>query len=117
MHVEHAGVVFPEVFHRVGASAEVVTYVKAQRGLWEKGKNHAIDKFGFKDKKAEFTPSEELPVVVCVGKKLKAPATWDDEKGRVTTDYQDHLEKEWIARLREKYPVVINGEVWEKIRK
>ena len=103
------------IAHRLNQDS--VTYVKAQRGLWEKGKNHAIDKFGFKDKKAEFTPSEELPVVVCVGKKLKAPATWDDEKGKVTTDYQDHLEKEWIARLREKYPVVINGEVWEKIRK
>ena len=103
------------IAHRLNQDS--VTYVKAQRGLWEKGKNHAIDKFGFKDKKAEFTPSEELPVVVCMGKKLKAPATWDDEKGKVTTDYQDHLEKEWIARLREKYPVVINGEVWEKIRK
>ena len=103
------------IAHRLNQDS--VTYVKAQRGLWEKGKNHAIDKFGFKDKKAEFTPSEELPVVVCVGKKLQAPATWDDEKGKVTTDYQDHLEKEWIARLREKYPVVINGEVWEKIRK
>jgi len=103
------------IAHRLNQDS--VTYVKAQRGLWEKGKNHAIDKFGFKDKKAEFTPSEELPVVVCVGKKLKAPATWDDEKGKVTTDYQDHLEKEWIARLREKYPVVINGKVWEKIRK
>jgi peptidyl-prolyl cis-trans isomerase SurA len=103
------------IAHRLNQDS--VTYVKAKRGLWEKGKNHAIDKFGFKDKKAEFTPSEELPVVVCVGKKLKAPATWDDEKGKVTTDYQDHLEKEWIARLREKYPVVINGKVWEKIRK
>jgi peptidyl-prolyl cis-trans isomerase SurA len=68
-------------------------------------------------KKAEFTPNEQLPYVVCVGKKLKAPAAWDDEKGKVTTDYQDFLEKAWIERLRAKYPVVINEEVWKKIKK
>ena len=92
-------------------------YVKAQRGLWEQGKNAAVDKFGLKVKKAEFTPNEQLPYVVCVGKKLKAPAAWDDEKGKVTTDYQDFLEKAWIERLRAKYPVVINEEVWKKIKK
>lgn len=82
-----------------------------------KGKNGAIDKFGFKDKKAEYTPSEQLPVVICIGKKLKAPETWSDEKGKVTTDYQDYLEAEWIKALRAKYPVVLNEEVWEKIKK
>ena len=92
-------------------------YVKAQRGLWEQGKNAAVDKYGLKVKKAEFTPNEQLPYVVCVGKKLKAPAAWDDEKGKVTTDYQDFLEKAWIERLRAKYPVVINEDVWKKIRK
>ena len=92
-------------------------YVKVQHGLWEQGKNAAIDKYGFKLKGAEFTPSEALPYVECVGKKLKAPEAWTDEKGKVTTDYQDFLEAEWIKKLREKYPVVIDKEVWEKIRK
>ncbi len=98
-------------------NCDSVTYVKVQHGLWEKGKNAAIDKFGFKDKKATFTPSEELPIVECVGKKLKAPEVWSDEKGKVTTDYQDYLEAEWVKKLREKYEVKINQEVWEKIRK
>ena len=103
------------IAHRINQDS--VTYVKAQHGLWEQGKNAAVDKYGLKIKKAEFTPNEQLPYVVCLGKKLKAPATWDDEKGKVTTDYQDYLEKEWIKKLREKYPVEINQEVWEKIRK
>jgi len=103
------------IAHRLNQDS--VTYAKAQHGLWEKGKNHAVDKYGFKDKNAEFTPSEALPVVVCVGKKLKAPATWDDEKGKVTTDYQDYLEKQWVARLREKYPVVLFDEVWNSIKR
>ena len=55
--------------------------------------------------------------MICIGKKLKAPETWSDEKGKVTTDYQDYLEAEWIKALRAKYPVVLNEEVWEKIKK
>ena len=94
-----------------------VTNVKVQHGLWEQGKNPAVDKFGLKVKNAEFKANEQLPVVVCLGKKLNAPEVWSDEKGKVTTDYQDFLETEWIKKLREKYPVEINQEVWEKIRK
>ena len=98
-------------------NCDSVTYVKVQHGLWEQGKNAAVDKYGFKDKKAEFTPSEQLPLVVCTGKKLKAPEEWTDEKGKVTTDYQDYLEAEWIKTLRAKYPVVVNQDVWAKIKK
>ena len=101
--------------HRVNCDS--LNYVKMQQGLWEQGKNAAVDKYGLKIKKAEFTPSEEYPVVVCVGKGLKAPATWDDEKGKVTTDYQDYLEAEWIKQLRAKYPVVIDEKVWESIKR
>ena len=103
------------IAHRVNTDS--VTYVKVQHGLWEKGKNAAVDKYGFKDKKAEYTPTEALPIVECVGKTLKAPASWEDEKGKVTTDYQDYLEAEWIKVLRAKYPVEINQEVWAKIKK
>ena len=98
-------------------NCDSVTYVKVQHGLWEKGKNAAIDKFGFKDKKVEYTPNEAMPEVVCIGKVLKAPEVWSDEKGKVTTDYQDYLEAEWIKQLRAKYPVVINEEVWNKIKR
>ena len=94
-----------------------VQYVKVQHGLWEEGKNGAVDMYGLKVKGAEFTPNEELPIVVCVGKKLKNPEVWSDEKGKVTTDYQDYLEAAWVKALRAKYEVVINQEVWESIKK
>ena len=98
-------------------NCDSVTYVKVQHGLWEKGKNSAVDKYGLKDKKAEFTQNEQLPIVNCIGKKLKAPEVWSDEKGKVTTDYQDYLEAEWVKKLREKYPVELNKEVWNAIKK
>ena len=98
-------------------NCDSVTYVKVQHGLWEQGKNGAVDKYGFKDKKAAFTPNEELPIVECVGEKLKAPEAWNDEKGKVTTDYQDYLEAEWVKKLREKYEVKVNPEVWDSIKR
>lgn len=98
-------------------NVDSVTYVKVQRGLWEEGKTAMVDKVAFKNKEAAFTPSEDFPVVIPVGKIIKAPQEYTDERGQVTTDYQDHLEKQWVATLREKYPVVINYEVLESLKK
>ena len=97
-------------------NTDSVKYVKVQYGLWEMGRNKLVDRFGFKLRYA-YKPNTDYPIVRCVGKKLKAPETWDDEKGKVTTDYQDYLEAQWVKALRAKYPVVINQEVWEKIKK
>ncbi len=97
-------------------NTDSVKFVKVQYGLWEVGRNKLVDRFGFKQRDA-YKPNPDYPVVRCVGKKIKAPQTWDDEKGKVTTDYQDYLEAQWVKALREKYPVVINQEVWEKIKK
>jgi peptidyl-prolyl cis-trans isomerase SurA len=97
-------------------NVDSVMYVRVERGIWEAGKNSAVDKYGFKNKTAEYTPSEEFPIVVPVGKVIKSPQEYTDERAKVTTDYQDYLEKAWIKTLREKYPVVINEEVWAEIK-
>lgn len=34
--------------------------------------------------------------------------SFDDAKGMVINDYQNLLEKEWIAQLRKKFPVIVN---------
>ena len=92
-------------------NVDSVTYVRIEKGLWTKGKNGAVDKYGFKNKETDYTPTEEFPIVVPVGKVIKAPQEYTDVRGQVTTDYQDYLEKLWVASLREKYPVVVNEEV------
>ena len=91
-------------------NVDSVTYVRVENGLWTKGKNAAVDKYAFKDKAAEYTPAEEFPFVIPVGKVIKAPQEYTDVRGQVTTDYQDYLEKLWVEALREKYPVVVNKE-------
>ena len=96
-------------------NVDSITYVKVQRGLWEEGKNAMVDKYAFKNKSVEFTASEEFPVVLPVGKVIKAPQEYMDVRGQVTTDYQDYLEAQWVAMLREKYAVVVNQEVLERL--
>lgn len=82
-----------------------VLNVKVERGIWTMGKNAAIDKYGFKNKETEYTANEKFPEVMVYGKVIKAPEAYTDDRGRVTTDYQDYLEKQWIAALRKKYTI------------
>ncbi len=94
------------------------TYAKYNYGLWTKGQNAAVDKYGFKDKKAQYKPQEDFPEVFCIqGKVIKAPQVYTDERGKVTTAYQDYLEQLWIESLRKKYEVKINQEVLESLKK
>ena len=103
------------IAHRVNCDS--VPYVKVQHGLWEKGSNAMVDYYGLKVKGASYISSGEFPIIECIGKTLKSPASWEDIKGEVVTDYQDWLEAEWIKTLRAKYPVVLDEEVWNSIRK
>ncbi|MFO7933297.1 MAG: peptidylprolyl isomerase [Bacteroidales bacterium] len=36
------------------------------------------------------------------------PKALNEARGQITSDYQDYLEKQWIAELKEKYPVQVN---------
>ena len=94
-----------------------ITYAKVIRGLWTLGQNKAVDRLGFKLKNVEYKVNDDLPRVFVVGKKIKAPEEYLDERGKVTSDYQDALEQAWIKQLREKYPVVVNEEVFESLKK
>lgn len=104
------------IHQRINIS-DSITYVKITRGLWSEGQNKVVDKLGFKLKGATFESKEDLPVTYVVGKKIKAPEDYTDERGKVTSDYQDALEKTWIETLRAKYPVVINQEVLDALNK
>ena len=42
--------------------------------------------------------------------------TLDEARGKVIADYQDHLEKTWIAELRTRYEVEVNTEALHAIR-
>jgi peptidyl-prolyl cis-trans isomerase SurA len=39
------------------------------------------------------------------------PKALEEARGYVIADYQDHLEKEWVESLRQRYTVKINDAV------
>ena len=97
-------------------NVDSVMHARVERGIFKIGANGAVDKYGFKLKDAQYTPTEEYPIVLVVGKVIKAPQEYTDERAKVTTDYQDYLEKTWVENLRVKYPVVIDENVWQLIK-
>ena len=84
-------------------------------GLWKKGENKIVDKFGFKDKKTDFAPTKEFPFVFVQGKTLAKPENYTDVRGTVTSDYQNFLEQEWVKSLMEKYNIEINSAVLKEV--
>lgn len=103
------------IAHRINRDS--LKLVRIEKGLWKKGQHKLVDREVFKVEKHGFLDRVELPVAITVGKLLKKPESYLDERGRVTSDYQDALEIEWIEQLRAKYPVVINQEVFERLKK
>ena len=48
---------------------------------------------------------------------LPAQKTFADARGDVISDFQDSIDKKWIAELKKKYPVKVNEEVLKSIAK
>ena len=48
---------------------------------------------------------------------LPAPKTFEDARGDVVSDFQDSIDKKWIAELKKKYPVKVNEDVLKSIAK
>lgn len=63
-------------------------------------------------------PSNNSFVVVNI-KEVIAPGvkTLEDVKGRVTSNYQNELETDWISKLRSKYKVDVNKKILKKLKK
>lgn len=101
--------------HRLNTDS--VKYVRVEYGMWKKGKNAVVDQLGFKQKNVERKDAEQFPYVFLQGEVLKAPEEYLDERGAVTSAYQDALDVEWIKELKAKYPVVLHEEAWQELKK
>lgn len=91
------------------------TLVKVEQGLYVMGEYAPTDKLVFKS--GDWTPGKSFPIVFTKGKVLKkGPEEYSDVRGAVIGDYQNHLEKEWIKELKQKYPVSISEEHLQPLR-
>lgn len=88
---------------------------------FERGRNDVLDKLPWdvgtlsanepnnRNKSTNFMKIEEI---LPPGNK-----TLKEARGYVVADYQDQLEKEWIAKLRQKFPIKVNKKTYKKLIK
>lgn len=87
--------------------------VSTIEGKYEKGQYEVVDKIEWK---AGVTPVEKLNdssfrfvwVKQVVGPE---PKSLKEAKGYIVSDYQEYLEKTWLADLRNKYPIKVDDKV------
>lgn len=95
---------------------DTVPLVVFEKGLWKKGDKSVIDKLAFARKKQIAEEKQDYPFVFLQGEILECPNDYRDVRGRLVSDYQEYLEKEWVERLRKKYPIIVFEEVKKSIR-
>ena len=81
--------------------------IRVEQGVFKPGDSRLVDQKIFKtgfDKPIEV--NKDYPIDAVYGKKLKKyPEDYTDVRAQVVAVYQDALEKEWVATLRQRYPV------------
>jgi peptidyl-prolyl cis-trans isomerase SurA len=61
---------------------------------------------------------EGYPYNAVFGKKLKkGPEDYRDVRALVVADYQEWLEKQWVAELRKRYSFKVNDDVLKTVNK
>lgn len=96
---------------QLNLSVENITYLKGENkdvdANWKQGvaANDILD------------AKENKVIVLTVNKVLpKTPKTIAEAKGMITADYQNTLEKDWLAYLKNKYSVEVNNDVLNTIK-
>jgi peptidyl-prolyl cis-trans isomerase SurA len=102
---------------RTTFNSDSVLRIRVEKGIFKKGDNALVDSIVFK-KDTTVTKLKDYPIDDVYGKVLKKrPEDYTDVRGLVVADYQEALEKEWVAQLRRKYLFTVNKEVLETVNK
>lgn len=88
--------------------------IRVEKGIFKQGDNPIVDRDVFKTG-ASVSTTTDYPNTAVFGKKIKAPQDYQDVRGLVLSDYQEQLEKEWVASLRSRYTVVVNQDVLKTV--
>ena len=100
---------------RTTFNADSVIRIRVEKGIFKKGDNALVDSAVFK-KDTTVTKLKDYPYDAVYGKVLKkGPEDYTDVRGQVVADYQDLLEREWVAELRRKYTFTVNEDVLKTV--
>ena len=96
-------------------NGDSIIRIRVEKGIFKKGDNALVDSVIFK-KDTTVTKLKDYPIDAVYGKTLKkGPEDYTDVRGLVVADYQDQLEREWVADLRRKYTFTVNDDVLKTV--
>ena len=105
---------WPEVL-RATFNPDSVIRIRVEKGIFKRGDNALIDRDVFK-RDTTVTSLEGYPIDAVYGKLLKkGPEEYTDVRGLVVADYQEELEREWVAALRRKFSFSVNTDVLKTV--
>ncbi|MGB1031334.1 MAG: peptidylprolyl isomerase [Flavobacteriales bacterium] len=86
------------------------------KGTFEKDAQEVFSKIDWKEGVSDNIIENDQIIIVHISEIIPSQAkTLDEAKGLITAEYQNFLEKEWIAALRAKYSYEINKAVLHSI--
>jgi peptidyl-prolyl cis-trans isomerase SurA len=101
--------------NKEGSTSKVSTI----EGKYEKGQYDVVDKLEWK---AGFTTVQKIGENSYQFTQIKSivnpePKSLKEAKGYIVSDYQEYLEKTWLADLKAKYPIVTDEAVLKSLFK
>ncbi len=88
-------------------------------GKYEKGAYDVVDKTEWKTGLTPITKQNDSSYQFVFVKQIAKPEpkTLKEAKGYIVSDYQEYLEKTWLAELRNKYPIAVDEAVFKSLIK
>lgn len=91
--------------------------VVVSQGVFQMDDKEIPSSFTYKNGVSKvFKHNNQFVVVKGIKEVLPSQQEFDDVKGKIINDYQIQLEKEWLAKLKAKYKVEINQDVFKKLK-
>ena len=83
--------------------------------FFEKGEHDILDLVDWEPGFYELSIVEQEYLIEIVKKIQPRPKELDETRGKVISDYQEFLEKEWIKKLKKKYKVEIKKKEFKRV--
>lgn len=90
--------------------------LKIEEDIYSKGENDLVDSLWRAGISDIVINEDEYVFVEIVEIQEPRHMTIAEFRGRITADYQEYLEKQWLKELERKYPVKINQEALKKLK-
>lgn len=102
----------------ISKSKDTTFTINATRTKFSKGDNQWVDAVVWTPGTLQVNENSGNFILVYINAAVAPePKKLNEAKGLITADYQNYLEKNWLASLRNKYKVVLNQEVFNEMIK